>query len=87
MFHHIQKRLNMKLFQDNTGCVYLVNNPKMSEKSRHIRVKYHFIRELAKKQLIKVQYIPTEFMLADILTKAVSHKVMNMLRKSILHEL
>ena len=40
-----------------------------SGKSRHMRVRYQFICELAETGEIKIVHCPTEFMRADLLTK------------------
>ncbi|KAI0993606.1 hypothetical protein K3495_g14578, partial [Podosphaera aphanis] len=54
---------------DNQGAIHLVKNPVLSERSKHIDISYHFIRDLAEKQRIAVEYIPTDEMIADGLTK------------------
>ncbi|KAI0995269.1 hypothetical protein K3495_g12913 [Podosphaera aphanis] len=54
---------------DNQGAIHLVKNPVLSERSKHIDISYHFIRDLAEKQRIAVEYIPTNEMIADGLTK------------------
>jgi hypothetical protein len=74
----------MQLFGDNTGCVFMSNNENISDKSRHIRVKYHYIRDLVKEKTITVTYVPTTKMIADILTKAVTVQVMEKLRPFLL---
>lgn len=40
------------------------------EKLKHIEIKYHFIRDCMEKGTGKLQYIPTDEKIADILTKA-----------------
>ena len=76
----------MTLYGDNTGCVYMCGNEKMSEKTRHIRVKYHFVRELVQENFVQVKYIPTKNMLADLLKKAVSKEVLLTLRPYLVSE-
>ena len=77
----------MRLFQDNTGAEYLAKNPKMSDKSRHIRVKFHFVRELYNNGELEVEWIRTEFMVADLMTKAVSLPLLMELRPQVLASL
>lgn len=57
------------LFGDNTGALALVKNPHLHERSKHIDVAYHFIRDLQEKKKIDVSYIPTAEMIADGMTK------------------
>jgi hypothetical protein len=55
--------------EDNQSCIKLVNNEKLNSRTKHIDVKVHFVKELANKGEIMIQYCPSECMLADILTK------------------
>ena len=57
------------LYGDNQGAIALVGNPEFHARTKHIDVAAHYIRELAEDQKVKVQYIPTDQMLADCLTK------------------
>ena len=59
------------LFEDNRGTVHLANNPLSSLRSKHIDVRYHFIRNEVKEERIEVRHVGTENQRADILTKAV----------------
>ena len=55
--------------------------------SRHINVRYFFIKDRVDKGEIKIKYCATEKMLADYHTKPLQGKVMNMFRKVIMgHE-
>jgi len=57
------------LFKDNQGAVTLANVPKMTPRSKHIAIPYHFFREHVKKKEVEVKYIKTDDQLADLLTK------------------
>jgi len=57
------------IFADNQGAIKLSENPKHHSRSKHIDVKFHFIREASQQGLIRLVYIPTTDMVADILTK------------------
>ena len=73
------------IFEDNTACIAIASNPVTSRKARHIKVKYHYIRQLISEKEIEVKHIGTHNMLADILTKPLdpekhykfAHKIMN----------
>lgn len=60
------------IFEDNAGCIALSENPVFHKRSKHIDIRYHFIRERVANNEIKVKYIPTEDQLADLLTKGLS---------------
>jgi hypothetical protein len=57
------------LYGDNQGAIALVGNPEFHARTKHIDVSAHYIRELAEDQMVDVQYMPTDQMLADCLTK------------------
>ena len=54
---------------DNQGCIKLTENPVFHDKSKHIEMKYHYIRGMVQKGVIKLQYVATDMQVADILTK------------------
>jgi hypothetical protein len=60
----------VELKVDSKFAFALANNPVFHDRSKHIRTKYHFIRECLEKGSIKTNYIATTNQLADILTKS-----------------
>ncbi len=54
---------------DNAGTIYLADNPAINERSKHIDVQYHFVRECVQLQKIKLIHCSTNNQLADSLTK------------------
>ena len=59
-----------KLKLDNKSTIALMKNSVHHDRSKHIDVKFHFIRECCDGRLIDVEFIGTEFQLGDILNKA-----------------
>ncbi|CAI6377586.1 unnamed protein product [Macrosiphum euphorbiae] len=57
------------LFIDNQNATRLVKNPEFHKRTKHIDVRYHFIREKYEEGQFQLQYIGTEDQIADILTK------------------
>ena len=55
---------------DNQGSVALAKNPGDHPRSKHIQLRYHFIRFAIDKGTIELDYIPTSQMPADGLTKS-----------------
>lgn len=55
---------------DNKSAIELAKNPVHHERSKHIDVRFHFIREQVKKGEVELSYIPTKEQKADIFTKA-----------------
>jgi hypothetical protein len=54
---------------DNQCCIKLTENPVFHDRSKHIDLKYHYIRDLVQRKIVKLQYIATSEQVADILTK------------------
>lgn len=59
----------VQMLADNQGAIELAKNPHLHERSRHIDISYHHIRDLVKQEKVKVKYIPTVEMTADGFTK------------------
>eukprot|EP00253_Pinus_taeda_P018701 PITA_18701 len=58
------------IYCDNQSCIKLTENLVFHERSKHIGIKYHFIRDYVQKGAVKLEYIPTDEQVADIVTKA-----------------
>ena len=58
-------------YQDNQSAIRMEKNGKQScgEKSRHINIRYFFIKDILQRENIEVAYCPTEEMVADFYTK------------------
>jgi hypothetical protein len=67
---YIGKNLTtVQMLGDNQGSIALVENPHLHERSKHIDIAYHFIRDLAEQRKLQIDYIPTQDMVADGMTK------------------
>jgi hypothetical protein len=60
---------SVKIYGDNQGSLQLSQNPELHQRTKHIDVKYHYIREERIKGVIRLWYCPTKDMAADGLTK------------------
>lgn len=60
---------NVILFADNQGAIALANNPVQHQRSKHIDIKYHFIRDEIFSGTVDLKYIATEENVPDIFTK------------------
>lgn len=68
---------------DNQGAVKLVHNPEFHPKTKHIAVRYHFVRRAVEEKKISVNYVKSEDQLADIFTKPLPGPVFTRMRKRI----
>jgi hypothetical protein len=57
------------ILEDNTGAIFLVKNQQVGQRTKHIDVRYHFIREHYDKGEIDITYTRSENNEADIGTK------------------
>ncbi|GKA68613.1 retrovirus-related pol polyprotein from transposon TNT 1-94, partial [Tanacetum coccineum] len=57
------------IFCDNTSAIAISNNPVLHLRTKHIDIRYHFIRDHVLKRDIKLHFILTEYQLDDIFTK------------------
>ncbi|GJR20016.1 hypothetical protein Tco_0968543 [Tanacetum coccineum] len=57
------------IFCDNTSAIAISNNLVLHSRTKHIDIRYHFIRDHILKGYIELHFIPTEYQLADIFTK------------------
>jgi hypothetical protein len=55
---------------DNHSYIKLSENPVFHDKSKHIEIRYHFIKDWVQRGAVQLQYISTNEQVADILTKA-----------------
>jgi len=60
------------IFNDNQGAGDLTRNPVFHNRTKHVDIRHHFIRELVENNEVIAEYIPTEKMRADVLTKGLS---------------
>ena len=64
--------INLKI--DNQSAIALSKNPVFHDRSKHIDIRYHYIRECVEENRVQLQSIGTLEQLADILTKALGHE-------------
>jgi len=60
---------HIKLFCDNASLIHITKNPNQHGKTKHIEIRYHFFRDNYEKRDIKIDYVSTDFHLADIFIK------------------
>ena len=65
-------QLSFKLKCDNQAAISLTKNPINHNRSKHIDIKYHFLRDEIENNALEIQYVPTEDNVADVFTKPMS---------------
>ena len=65
------------IYQDNKSAIEISQHPIYHNKTKHINIRHHFVRDLVETGSIEIKYTPTTDMLADIMTKPLSKNLFN----------
>ena len=57
-------------YYDNTSANNISNNLVIHTKTKHIAIKYHYLRELVQGKEVRLEYVNTKEKIVDIFTKA-----------------
>ena len=70
----------MILYCDNTSAINISKNPMVHAKTKHIAIKYHYVRELVEDKQVKMKYINSKEKIANIFTKPLPKNAFDYLR-------
>ena len=73
----------IKIYEDNQGSIALAKNQEFHKRTKHIDIRYHFVREKVEDGQVVLQYISTTDMLADLMTKPITAVQFEVLRNKI----
>ncbi|POM66260.1 Integrase catalytic core protein [Phytophthora palmivora] len=62
----------VKIYEDNQGSIALAKNPEFHKRTKHIDIRYHFVREKVEDGQVVLEYCSTKDMLADLMTKPIT---------------
>jgi hypothetical protein len=76
----------LTLFQDNTSTIHLANNGKSNaERTRHIAVRYFWVKDRIEAGEVKVEHLGTSDMIADFLSKPLQGDLFRKMRRLLLN--
>ena len=75
------------IYEDNKACLDYSKNSTSHQRTKHISVRYHFIRDLIQERTTQLIAIPSADNVADIFTKPLDKRVFQYLRGKFMHNL
>ena len=73
----------LSILCDNTSAINISKNPVMHSKTKHIPIKYHFLREQVLEQKVKLQYVPSKEWVVEIFTKPLPREKFEYLKQKL----
>lgn len=70
-------------FCDNVSAVYLSDNPVQHQRTKHVEIDIHFVRERVRIGDIRVLHIPADYQYADIFTKGLPKQLFHRFKSSL----
>ncbi|KAK9078446.1 hypothetical protein SSX86_002503 [Deinandra increscens subsp. villosa] len=71
------------VYCDNISAIYLSGNPVQHQRTKHIELDIHFVREQVQRGMVRVLHVPSRFQIADIFTKGLPRVLFEDFRSSL----
>ncbi|BAT82399.1 hypothetical protein VIGAN_03241200 [Vigna angularis var. angularis] len=65
----------MKLYCDNKSAIEIAHNPVQHDRTKHVEIDRHFIKEKVDEGLLCMAYVPSRQQVADVLTKGLNSPI------------
>ena len=80
---HAPSRYASLVYCDNFSAVYMSSNPVQHQRTKHIEIDLHFVRERVALGDVRVMHVPTSAQYADIFTKGLPTSLFQEFRSSL----
>ena len=80
---HVPLRRTAQIYCDNISTVYMSSNPVQHQRTKHVEIDLHFVRERVATGDVRVLHVPTSSQYADIFTKGLPSSVFTEFRSSL----
>ena len=71
---------------DNIGAIYLANNQVLSNRTKHIGVRYHFVRDYIEDGIVQIKFVRSKENSADMFTKNLPKELYHKHRKNVMDQ-
>ncbi|GKA59194.1 ribonuclease H-like domain-containing protein [Tanacetum coccineum] len=71
------------VYCDNVSAVYMSANPVQHQRTKHIEIDIHFVRDMVTAGQVRVLHVPSRFQYADIFTKGLPSALFEEFRSSL----
>ncbi|CAM9397815.1 unnamed protein product [Choristocarpus tenellus] len=75
----------VRLFEDNSGAIKLAEKTASGGRTKHIDIRYHYVRNLVKEGKVKIMYVNSGEQHGDLFTKSLSGNVFEFHTRTIMH--
>ena len=66
---HVSEHLPTTIHQDNQSTIKLIHSESWNPRTKHVALRYHHTGDLVNNGVLKISYLSTDLMTADVLTK------------------
>ena len=71
----------LKIMEDNMACIHMSKDEGSKSRTKHVAIRYHFVRQMVREGLITLLQVKTDEQKADMLTKSLSGVMLEKARK------
>ena len=79
-----KRTLPVTIYCDNQSAIALAKNDVFHQRTKHIDIRYHFIRQHVNEGRININWVDTKQQQADILTKRINNSSLVVLRNKLM---
>ena len=74
-FLGVKFKTPITVYCDNVGAIFLAYNAKTGGRTKHIDVKYHYVREYVRDGIVQIVFVRSENNHSDVFTKNTAHRI------------
>nr|GFC49968.1 ribonuclease H-like domain-containing protein [Tanacetum cinerariifolium] len=71
------------VYCDNVSAIYMITNPIQHQRTKHIEINIHFVRDMVARGQVRVLHVPSRSQYADVFTKGLSSALFEEFRTSL----